>query len=487
MRRAESAAGASLVVLAFAVYLGSPWRALLDPRYAVLAAEALVTTGSWDVAPFLDPDARARAPRVPRPARERPDPGPGWLESGPHYQLARRDDRVLYLYPPGVPLLAAPLVAVARVAGYSSLNEDGFYSYRRELGLHALLGALVTAAGALVVLRLARRELPLAPALGVALAAAFGSSLWSVASRALWTHTFAVVLVGLAWLELLRWDDGERRRPLWLGALLSAAFWVRPTSALVAAALTLYVALRHRSALPRLAGTGALGLVAFLATSWAMWGSLVPPYYALGSGMSSAGFGVAFLGLLASPTRGLLVFSPVLLLVPAVLARTGVPATRRAPAALAAALVGAHLLLYASWPMWWGGGSYGPRLLTELVPLLAWLGALAVRAAREPGARRGIPPAVRWALAAAAVALSLAGAVAHGGGAVSERLYHALSRTSGPEGPRLWDWRFNPYSAVARALAEPDGAQRRRRPGRRPALPEAPPTAPQPSGAPPAS
>jgi hypothetical protein len=485
VKRAEGAAGAALFVLALAVYLGSPFRALLDPRYAVLTAEVLVTTGGWDLAPFLERDALERAPRAPREARARPGAGERWLETGPHYQMARRDGRVLYLYPPGVPLLAAPLVAVARPAGYSALNESGTYSYRRELELHALLGALVTAAAVLVTLRLARRELPPLHALGVALAAAFGSSLWSVASRALWTHTFAALLIALAWLEILRWDDGEARRPLWLGALLSASFWVRPTAALVAAALTLYVAARHRPALSRLAGAGALGLAAFLATSWATWGSLLPPYYALGAGMSTAGFGTALAGLLVSPTRGLLVFSPVLLLVPAVLARTGVPAARRAPAALAAAVVAAHLLLYASWPMWWGGGSYGPRLLTELVPLLAWLGALAVRAVREPGGRRGIVPAARRALAAAAIALSLAGAVAHGGGAVSSRLFHALSRTSGPDGPRLWDWRFNPYSAVARALAEPDGRPHRRRPARRAPGERPPATPPPPSGAPP--
>ncbi|KAB2966372.1 MAG: hypothetical protein F9K18_05700 [Thermoanaerobaculia bacterium] len=445
-----------LVAVCFAVYRASPVRTVSDPYFTVLTSESLLTRGSWDLSPYLAQlveAARRRGEQLAAPADGSSDStSPGF--SRRNYQLRRRGDALLYFYPPGVPLLAVPLVAVTRLAGLSAIDEQGRYQFSRELEIHAWLGALVAAVAAGVLFRLARRELPAGPALGVALAAAFGTSLWSSASGALWTHTWTVPILALALLELLRWEDGEERRPLWLGALMVAAVWVRPTSAIAAAATAIFVAARHRAALFRLLVTGALGLLAFVAWSEIVWGAPVPLYYRLGQRAALEGFPSAFLGLLMSPSRGLLVFSPMLAWVALVLARYGVPAARRPLALLAVAVAGLQVALYATWPYWWGGGSYGPRLLTDLVPYFAWFGALAVAAVVERSRSGALTRPVRRALAIGALLLTGLSFAVHGAGVASRSIQRAVV---GAGGGRAWSVRSSPYAAIwafAQAPAE---------------------------------
>ena len=132
-------------------------------------------------------------------------------------------------------------------------------------------------------------------------------------------------------------------------------------------------------------------------------------------------------GLLVSPSRGLLVYQPwVVLVLP------GLWKARRANRLpgwkmFCVAAITLHLALVANWRIWWGGHCWGSRLLTEIVPLLMLL-ALPVLAAlcRE---RRG-----RLFLALLAVASFLPHApVLYG---------HALEWNRGCIGQAemLWSW-----------------------------------------------
>lgn len=70
-------------------------------------------------------------------------------------------------------------------------------------------------------------------------------------------------------------------------------------------------------------------------------------------------------GLLFSPGKSLLLYAPPVLLLAWPLARRS-----RAETVLVAVLALGHLLLYARWHAWEGGGVWGPRLLLPIVPLL---------------------------------------------------------------------------------------------------------------------
>ena len=96
-------------------------------------------------------------------------------------------------------------------------------------------------------------------------------------------------------------------------------------------------------------------------------------------------FGVDVLGLpglLVSPARGLLVFSPFLVFIGVGLAqRLRTPSTRRLAVALGVA-VAAQLLLYSQ-ADWRAGVSWGPRWLADALPIMIWMLAPAPQALRK--------------------------------------------------------------------------------------------------------
>jgi len=287
-RRAAWIGGAIAIALA-CLYLASPRRIFLDARFTLLTSESLYDHASFDLSGYV--------PWIVEAAGE----DPGRLP----YQLTHGRRGLVGFYPFGSPLLTMPFVPLLRIAGYSSIT-DGVYDAHAELRAQALVAAALAAFTALLVFRIARHELPDPQSAVLALLAALGTGLWSVASRNLWTHSWETLLTAAAWLELLRWEDGEPRRPWTLGALLSAAFWVRPTAVATVLPITLYVLWRHRPAFPRLVAAGGLGAVLYVALAELDWGAPVPGYFhqasGFGGGRESLMAGVA--GMLFSPGRG---------------------------------------------------------------------------------------------------------------------------------------------------------------------------------------
>ena len=85
--------------------------------------------------------------------------------------------------------------------------------------------------------------------------------------------------------------------------------------------------------------------------------------------------------MLVSPTRGLLVFCPFLIFVPlGLIQRLRSPGSKVLAVALSFA-VAAQVLLYSQVD-WRGGESWGPRWLTDLLPILMWMFAPAPRVLR---------------------------------------------------------------------------------------------------------
>ena len=210
-------------------------------------------------------------------------------------------------------------------------------------------------------------------ALGIAAVYAFGTSSWSVSSQALWQHGPSQLFLALLLLCLVRGRHDER----WLtyGALAaSAAAVMRSTDALVAVPVFAWILYTR----PRL----ALRVVAFalppvaalvLYNVWC-FGSLA------GSGGSTTAPAWAFfsptpsleglVGILASPGRGLFVYSPVLVFSVAGL----VLGLRRAPTLFAPLAVGVLMVIVVvgQWFRWWGGHTWGPRLLADVTPILCF-------------------------------------------------------------------------------------------------------------------
>lgn len=266
-----------------------------------------------------------------------------------------------------------------------------------------VLGAvLAMRAAALVVLSgSAVRRRILASA--VALVFALGTSAWSTASRALWQQTPSLLMLSLAlWCAVQvdrRQDDrtdetadgADRvhdRRAAWadpwvlgLGAAATGAAIVRPTNLAFGAIIVVWVLVRRRPLVAAL-GSVVVGASAvaglFVAVNLLLVRRMVPAYYSAGRVEPGGWFLEAVAANWVSPSRGLLLASPVLLLaVPGAVVAWRDPQRRSLIVALWAS-VAAVTVSISAFPQWWAGHSYGPRFMTEAVPQLVVLALPAV-------------------------------------------------------------------------------------------------------------
>ena len=436
-RRASPLWLAGIIGLTALVYLFSPVRITMDSHYTLLLSERIWRHGSFALDPhFAHPERHW--PGAPVDATNLP------------YQVYRHDGHVRYFYPPGASVLSVPFVAALNLAGISSTDTRRGYAQDREERMQGMIAGLVTALTAGLLFLLAARWLDPPRAAALALAAAFGTSLWSAASRAVWSHTWAVFLLAAALVHLARATrEGGRLRPVLLGTLMSWMYFARPTMSLSIVAIGLWVLLQEPRRVPALAATGLAWLALFVAFAKSTSAGWLPPYYLQSGAFDPGRLPAGLAGLLVSPARGLLVYSPVLLVVAWLLVRHRPAGPERLPAAVGAGLVGAQILLLSAWPMWWGGLAFGPRMLTDLVPWFVLLGALGWRAARDRGRSFG-----RFGGAVAAILLA-ASVFQHGLAAWSRSPWAwSVTPDNVDQHPaRLWDWSDAPFLRPFRSPA----------------------------------
>jgi len=279
---------------------------------------------------------------------------------------------------------------------------------------------------------------------GVALAVSFGLGLgtnfWALHSQTMAQHD--VVAFGLA-LCFFAWTRPTREittRDLWIGAIgLACAVTARTQTAPLVGLLGLGLMVRvgWRRALVPL-GFAVFCLLVLLVAQWRWFGhplgamplleQLHPDVHAVTGSLSREPW-IGAAGLLLSPNRGLLVFSPIV-----IVGLIGIVSALRGlrDYGLGWAFAGCAVLYvgYSSYTVWWGGHSYGPRYLLDFVLFLAAPAAIALE-----GLLRG--RAVR-AFCAVLLAWSI---VAAGTGAFFADDWNTSPSEVDRNHERLWDWR----------------------------------------------
>ena len=342
---------------------------------------------------------------------------------------------IISLYPVVLPVLLAPLYLPA--AGYLHLRgwTDGRLDHTARV-MEKLSASLVAALSASLLYLLLRRRAAAPIALLLTLAYAFGTTTWVVSSQALWQHGMAELLV--IGLLLLLTGPCTVPQALAAGLLCGLIAGNRPPDVVLAAALGAYGLFwaGRRAALLAAAAALPMGLVL-------LYNLGVAGHFAGGYGLMGkprffqhdllSGLG----GLLFSPTRGLFIFSPFLLFL--VLAWRYLPRDHgeRGLTLAISAGVALQLLLYAK-ADWRAGISWGPRYMTDLLPLLLWMLVPVVATLRGLGR-------VCFLLAVgAAVAIEAIGAFWYTG--VTDSAIFAID--SGPHQMRAaWNWRNAPFVA----------------------------------------
>lgn len=360
-------------------------------------------------------------------------------------------------YPVAVPLVSAPFVAglegLLKLAA-PALSALGIRPANPRIAAflqgdlvtakaiaEMVIGSLFVSMTTVLIFLITRDELGNAAALIPSLVFAFATSAWSTAGRALWQHGPSMLFLSIAIYLILR----ARKDPpviQYAGLACAVAYTVRPTNGLAVLVFSLYVVRHYRAWFWRYLLWALPVAILFFLFNLSVYGQPLSPYFSLRPPVpdSAAGWldiGQALAGNLISPSRGLLIFSPVLVFSIWGMWRAVRTLWMGPFSVYLVVLVCVHgivISLFVSF--WWGGHSYGPRLWCDMLPVLVLFLVPVVRPWQqsENPMRR---PAV-W-LFALAVGFSL---FVHSQGALSERVYQwnvdPVNVDQHPE--RVWDW-----------------------------------------------
>jgi Dolichyl-phosphate-mannose-protein mannosyltransferase len=287
--------------------------------------------------------------------------------------LQRINGHVVSAYPPWAGVLAVPVYLLPVLAGVSpqaAMIHD----------LEKLSATLITALSVILLLWTLRRLTSEGIAWSVAIVYAFGTSSFSSSSQALWQHGPSQLFLTLTIYWLVKGRD-QPKFSAYAGLALGSAIICRPSNAFIVIPIAAYVLLRHRdqiigfclAALPPF-----LGFVTYNTIyngsplSIGFPGGNIDPLrlISVGAYMFQTPLYEGLAGVLVSPGRGLFVYSPIFLVSVVGIAMIWWQPEQVLLKCLSFAPV-TIILLTSKWAVWWGGGSYGPRLLADITAILS--------------------------------------------------------------------------------------------------------------------
>ena len=201
---------------------------------------------------------------------------------------------------------------------------------------------------------------------------AFATENWAIASNSLWQHGFSELMIVLCFISILKLENNTQQKAFafLLGLFVSLAVSERPTDLVFAIPLLVYVLLYKREFVLYFLSAPFITGGALITYNLKYFGRLSGGYYS--SFNENIFKGVA--GLLLSPGRGLFVYTPIAIfsLIGLVFSFKDIKTANKIYPIASIFIIG-QLLLIAKWNMWWGGWTYGPRLLTDTSPALILL------------------------------------------------------------------------------------------------------------------
>jgi hypothetical protein len=287
-------------------------------------------------------------------------------------------------YPIGGTVLTAPVVLAAvgvmnllspALSHFhaSDFRVDGFFHADYDAAhpiIEMEVASLLLAVATVVIYFISRRYLTEKKAIALALLYALATPAYSVGGRAIWQHSPSMLLLAIVISMLLRAEENPKLAA-WAGLPVALSYTVRPTDSLFVIVFTAYVAMRYRKYLMLYLLLALPVAVAFLSYNYSIYHSLLSPYYhAHLDGFFPSNWpklGVGLAGNLISPSRGLLVYTPVFVFSIWSMARGlwDVPLKKWL---LGLAL--AHWIVVSSYiANWWAGMCYGPRFFSDLTPV----------------------------------------------------------------------------------------------------------------------
>lgn len=433
---------AILFFLIFLIFILGRVTQVTDSNYSMMVSESILKYGTFRLDHY----------NIPHKA---PFSGPGIVASGYPYQLEVSDGHLYYTFPPGTSILSVPFVGMLNILGVSAVNPDGSYSYKGEVRIERVTSAILMAFLSVVFYWTARLLLGVKESVVLSLIGVLATPIFSTASRGMWSHTWLVLLLGITLFIIMRSLHYKYSpNPILLATLLSWMYFVRPTASIGIIAISILVFIYWRNIFIRFAVVGMIWFGGFVIYSLYNFGTILPSYYSAGR-LGSTTFFEALAGNMISPARGLIVYSPFLLVVIYLFLRNRNRILYKPLATTALIAVAAHWVAVSGFPHWWAGYSYGPRFMTDVTPWLVIICILlAATLAGESGDTEGVGSAYtaiakrKWLLWSSAVLVVISICI-QGRGAYSQDTFswnvYPNSIDKNPD--RLWDWSYPQFLA----------------------------------------
>jgi predicted dehydrogenase len=298
------------------------------------------------------------------------------------YYVSPARGHLYSVYPIIEPLVISPLYVIP--AWWLSRQRPQFAQGSFVLttiidSMEKLSASLIAALSVGLLLLALRNYTSQRTSLILTLVYALTSNTWAISSQSLWRHGLTELSFAL-FLWALSKNLDESSGPFWAGLALALAAANKPAYVLVVLPFLIFMARSHRKKLLAFCAPLAVIGSAVLTYNFYYFGRILGAYPNPLGPMTIPGGPLTpihipwwdgLAGLLVSPNRGLLIYTPWTILALWGAVQVWKENYQGWGRYLLPGLAAVYLV-HSQLGLWWGGGCFGPRYLTDLLPFLAF-------------------------------------------------------------------------------------------------------------------
>ncbi len=321
-----------------------------DSRWTLLASQSLIENGTMRLDKYADLK------------------GGYTIRRGDHlgYAIEKKNGHLYNFFPLGSSLSSLPFVWLETQVSHKLMKI-----HSQNKIVQKRIAATVAVGIFLLLYLIASLYLATSWSIVVALGFWSATSLSSILGQGLWSHTFAIFYALLSFYFMLK-IVLQNRDIYWipLGVTLFMAYLSRPTFSLLSITVIAFLFFNRKKIIAlktALVVFALLGL--FVLYSMSEFGQLLPSYY-MPKRLSSESFWIALYANTLSPSRGVFVFSPFLLLFFIAFKESYRMFRQNKTLLVILGWVVLHSIIISKFPHWSGGWCYGSRFMSDILPAI---------------------------------------------------------------------------------------------------------------------
>ena len=281
------------------------------------------------------------------------------------FRLIEHNNHLYYFFPLGYSVFSIPFVWAANLMGKSMTLISS------DIWLQSILSTLTVISCFIIGYFIARHFITQYWSLFFSLTFVLGSSIISTMGTALWSINYEVIFILLGILILINYNKIRKSIfPYILAATLFSAYFCRPTAATFIISAGIYLFIKDRNSFIKATFSFIILFCFFVFFSLTELHQILPVYYFPERVAHARVFFTALYGHLLSPSRGILIYSPHILvtLVLVLIFFKKLKLWINPFIWISLIWFSLHLFINSNFLEWWGGWSYGNRLFTDVMP-----------------------------------------------------------------------------------------------------------------------